>query len=112
MRNIIEGFIIILFIGFIAYASLGFINMNNQTADARGFLESAVTDIERSGFSDTVIGAWQDKAQDCGYELVVSDASTTIIDKKKHCIEIQLKYTANNPFFRIKEQSTIKEYAR
>ncbi len=112
MRQLVEGFIIILLIGIIAFSSLGWINMNMQTANARQFLQAATKKIETSEYNPETMGACQEKAKERNYELIIKDESYTDGVDTKPCYRITLKYKVNNPLFRIVEESTLSQYTR
>ncbi len=112
MKNLVEGFLIIILLGFIAFASLGFINMNMQTSAARQYLQAAVKQFETTEFDDDIITAYINSAKEQGYTLTVKNETRSDGIDEHPCYQFTLGYRVTNPFFGIKNETYLREYAR
>lgn len=112
MRVIIESFLIFILLLFISYTAIELIVANKQVGMAQSFHTACIDSIENSNYDSGVISKWQEKATKYGFIVNVINCSKLNIDEVIPCYYVSLTYRTKMNILGVKEESTIKGYAR
>lgn len=112
MKIIVENFLILLLLLYSGFVSVEYITVNKEITTARSFHSACIDSIENSNFDSSVISKWVEKAQEYGFTLLINDISAKKGEKVIPCYYVSLNYVVSINLLGIKEESSIKGYAR
>lgn len=107
MKGAVETFMAIIMIAFMAVLSTTYIIASLNTRYAQNFHSLAISEIEASNFSETVIDSLEEKAEENGFTKLTVDKMTDLA-----VAEVTLDYTYSLPFLNAVLEHKIVGYAR
>ncbi len=90
MNAIFKAFLGVFLIFSMTVIAAGILNANIDAKNANLFMTDAITAVEQSNFSDSVIAHVKEQATEAGYELAVEKVS-----KNKHTTSAKLSLSYN-----------------
>lgn len=138
MKQLIEGFVTVFMVILAALVLVQFVGASMQIRNARQFHTTCIGEIEASDFDNSVIRLCKKKAEERGYILnvdyikkeelvcrncnsVVAEgtafcencerADTVAYDREQMC-EVNLAYTVEMAFVKLKKEGELKGFAR
>lgn len=90
---------------------IGLLSVEIDYEKAKNYKADVITEIENSNFSDKVIDACVENAENNGYELTVNPTTVNAHTNEQYA-EVILKYNYNIPILNIQKTKELRGFAR
>lgn len=108
MKNIIEYFLLFLFLLMFLWVGITYVNQNITVNNARAYKSAMVLQLQNSDFSDAVIQELILKAEEDGYHIEIEDYGFDDVKKIK---KVSLLFTYRIPLINYSKDFVIEGYA-